>query len=518
MKKLFYVIMGGAILIASSCKKDVSKDLEKSGPNAPAAYIDLTGVISPTQAAAISAQLADTTDGSPDQVNINGIVYLDSLATLTIPAGTTILGTQTACGVFPDLTNLANNKGTLVVRRGAKIIANGTPTNPIVWTSGNPIGSKKIGDWGGLVILGNAPISAALPGATSCSLTNSFEAFAAIPNGLNGYGGIITNDNSGSITYNRFEFGGGIVAAPNAEVNGLTLCGVGCGTTINHIEISNSADDGIEFLGGTVNVDHVLTFNTKDDDFDFDEGYQGTLQFIVAYRTNVADNSGSEMIEVDGNAAGISAANCRRTCPTILNATLVGPDSCNVAQNCQPSSGINQAGRFDAGIVIRREGSIHMANSYVITLRDPTAIVSTPTTCSRFINNISLSNDDSWIANTIFQFTTATPAVNDNDEIGPFAPFACNLSFDQTPGTCNSMINSLLAPGLSNSSLPDFNAFGLGGFLQNTAGSPGISGGLNAGGVTLGACSLPLFGTNERGGVPSTDVWTNSPWISIATK
>jgi hypothetical protein len=501
MKKLFYVVMGGAFIVASSCKKDVSGNLDKSAPNAPTATVTLTGIIT-------AATVPTINPG--DAVFLDGIVYLDSLATLTIPAGTVITGKTTACGVNPDLTNLANNKGTLVVRRGAKLIANGTPTNPIVWTSANAPGSRNVGDWGGLVIFGQAPIVLA-----SGSTSNNFEAFAALTNGLNSYGGTIANDNSGSITYNRFEFGGGTVTAPNAEVNGVTFCGVGCGTTVNHIEVSNCGDDGFEWFGGNVNADHLLSFANKDDDYDFDEGYNGNLQFIIAYRTNVADNSGSQFIELDGNPTAVAVPG-KRTSPIILNATLIGPASCSIAPNC---GGASQNGRFDGGITVRRQGRLKLANSYIIAQAMPAAIIATPTTSSSFVTSITTNNDDSWVTNSIFQFTTGTPTIADNDESGPYAPSTCGGASDATADAAGtaSVTSSLLAPVFSNSALPDFGAFGLGAFLQNTPASPGFSGGLNAGGVTLGVCSFPLFGTNERGAVPSTDVWTSGAWISIAT-
>jgi hypothetical protein len=499
MKKLFYVIMGGAIVVASSCKKDVAGDLEKSGPNAPAATITLTGNIS-----------SNLTIAAGDNVFLDGIVYVDPGVTLTIPAGATVTGKTTACGVLPDLTNLANNKGTLVVRQGGKLIANGTPSSPIVWTSANPVGSRNVGDWGGIVLLGSAPIKLA-----NGNVTNNFEAFAALTNGFNVYGGTTANDNSGSITYNRIEFAGGTVTAPNAEVNGLTLCGVGCGTTLNHIEVSNAGDDAFEFFGGNVNADHLLSFANKDDDYDFDEGYNGTLQFVIAYRTNVADNSGSQMIELDGNSTAVAFPG-QRTSPIILNATLVGPTSCTIAANC---GGASQNGRFDGAITVRRQGRLKLLNSYVIAQSMPSAINTTPSTSASFVAAISGNNDDSWVSNTIFQFTTGTPAIGDNDEGGPFGPSVCGGASDASSDAAGTtaLTTSLLSPGFSNSSLADFNAFGLGGFLENTPASPGFNGGFNAGGVTLGACSFALFGTNERGAVPSTDVWTNSGWISIAT-
>jgi hypothetical protein len=496
MKKLFYVIMVGAIVVASSCKKDVSGDLEKSGPNAPAITVTLTGNIS--VAPVINAG---------DNVFLDGIVYVDPGVTLTIPAGTIVTGKTTACGASFDLINLANNKGTLVVRRGAKLIANGTANFPIVWTSANPVGSRNVGDWGGLVILGEAPIKLA-----NGSPTRDFEALKSLPNGFNIYGGAISSDNSGSIAYNRFEFGGGAVIPPDGEVNGVTFCGVGCGTTVHHVEVSNSGGDAFEWFGGNVNADHLLSFANKDDDYDFDEGYNGNLQFIIAYRTNRADSSGSHMIEIDGNATAVAFPGMR-TSPIILNATLIGPGSCTIAANC---GGATQNGRFDGGIVVRRQGRLKLGSSYIIAQEMPTALATTPTTTSSFMFAVSLLDKDSWVLNSIFQ-SNRPPVIADNDESGPFAPAICGGASDASSdvvGTAN-LIGILHAS--SNSLLPDFAAFGLGGFLENTPASPGFSGGLNSGAATIGICSFPSVATNERGAVISTDVWTSGAWISIAT-
>jgi hypothetical protein len=482
MKKILLAACGVATVFAISCKKDINADVQK--PLIIGTTVDtLTGDIT------VNTTVTRNTF-------LEGIVYVRPGVTLTINPGVTIFGKTTACGVAPDLTNLKNNKGTLVVEKGGRITANGTPTSPIVWTSTNPVGSRNPGDWGGLVLLGDAPIK-----TTTGATTNNFEAFAALTNGRNGYGGTTPADNSGSVTYNRFEFGGGTVTAPNAEVNGVTFCGVGTGTVAHHLEVSNSGDDGFEFFGGTVNVDHLLSFSNKDDDFDFDEGYRGNLQFIIAYRTDLADNSGSEMIELDGNASGSFFPGTNRTRPFIANATLIGPASATPRANC---GGAPADGRFDGGIYVRRNGRLALLNSLVISQAFPTAFATTATTNASFFGaRPPLEADSSVVFNNIFQTASATPVVIDGNEGNPIiapSPFTAD----------NALINDLVGKG--NSALGVFGDFNLGGLLENQPSSPSFSGGID-----LASLGLPFVGTTERGAVISSDVWTAGAWISIAT-
>lgn len=480
MKKLFLAVLGIAAL-AASCKKGV--DLQVQKPLIVGTTVDtITGDIT------VNTTLTKNTF-------IEGIVYVRPGATLTINAGVTMLGKTTACGVLPDLVNLANNKGCVVIEKGAKIVANGTPSSPIVWTSTNPAGSRNVGDWGGLVILGDAPIV-----TTTGATTNNFEAFAALTNGRNGYGGTNATDNSGSITYNRFEFGGGTVTAPNAEVNGLTFCGVGSGTVLHHVEVSNSGDDAFEWFGGTMNGDHLLSFSNKDDDFDFDENYRGNLQFIIAYRTDLADNSGSEMIELDNNngAPGYFFGSQTRTRPFIANATLVGPSSATPRANC---GGASQNGRFDGAIYTRRGGRLVLLNSIIVAQAFPTAFATTASTNASFFGvRPPLADTVSAVYNNLFQTTSATPVVIDANESNPIVPGTSDAA----------LITDLGAKG--NTALATFGDFLLGGLLENTPASPSFSGGIN-----LAALGLPFVGTTERGGVISSDVWTAGAWISIAT-
>ncbi len=497
MKKILFAAFGFAAIFASSCKKsaDLKADVEKPL---------ITGVTLDTLRGDITTNTTVTKN-----TFLDGIVYVRPNVTLTINPGITIYGRTTAFGTAPDLVNLENNKGTLVVERGGKLMAVGTASQPIIWTSYNTFLNlpRNVGDWGGPVLLGAAPIKTAT-GAT----TNDFEAFALLTNGRNNYGGTNAADNSGTIVYNRFEFGGGTVTAPNAEVNGFTLCGVGSGTTINHVEVLNAGDDGFEFFGGTVNADHLLSYSNKDDDFDFDEGYRGNLQFIIAYRTDVADNSGSELIELDNNSAGNVYPGMLRTRPFIANATLIGPASATTRVN---PGGTSQAGRFDGGVYVRREGRLVLLNSLIIAQAEPTALAGTVVASSGHQTFFSffgpvpppLDNDSSAFLNNIFQTASATAVIADDDDSNPIVDGSpASLP---TGKTVTDLINYL--GGIGNTSLATFASFNLGAQLQNQNSSPSKTGGIN-----LATYGLPFVGTTERGGVISTDVWTNSAWISIA--
>ncbi|MFM9907736.1 MAG: hypothetical protein ACKVOW_00235 [Chitinophagaceae bacterium] len=476
MKKIIFVALGAAALFASSCKKDIkSEDLQK--PLNPGATVDtLVGNIT------VNTTLTKTT-------YLQGIVFVDSLVTLTVPAGTTIIGSPGA--TLPDLNNLANNKGVLIVRRGGKLIANGTATSPIVWTSSKPSGTRSYGDWGGIVILGAAPIK-----TTAGNTTNTFEAFSsALPADLPkfNYGGTNAADNSGSMRYNRIEFPGGVVLAANQEVNGLTLCGVGSGTTLDYIQVSNSGDDAFEFFGGRVNAKHLVSFGNKDDDYDFDEAYTGNLQYLIAFRNDLADNSGSEFVESDNNSGAVSffpGTNFTRA--TIANATFIGPHSLAV----RAGSG----GRFDGARWIRRNSRINLANSLIISDSLPCAIGTTATTGPNFDALVG-AVDASNIKYNIFQTYSLTPVIRDANEANPIVGVADAA-----------LITELSQPAQFNSVLATPAAFLLDAFLKPLPGSPALTGGLSLTGL------IPFFtSTTQRGAVTTTDPWTSiGSWLSTA--
>src|SRR3990170_7390863 len=192
---------------------------------------------------------------------LRDIVRVQSGATLTIEPGTVIYGEN-------------STQGSLVVKPGGKILAEGTANNPIVFTSEfNKPGSTQeptYGDWGGIILLGNAPIN--VPGGT-----------ASIEGPGDSYGGTNPDDNSGVMKYVRIEYPG-IAYSLNNEINGLTFGGVGRGTTIDYIQVSYSGDDSYEWFGGTVNCKHLIAYRGWDDEFDTDFGFEGKLQYLVGLR------------------------------------------------------------------------------------------------------------------------------------------------------------------------------------------------------------------------------------------
>ncbi|KRD12782.1 hypothetical protein ASE21_02415 [Flavobacterium sp. Root901] len=206
-----------------------------------------------------------------------GIVYVTNNATLTIEPGTIIRGDDKTCG-------------TLVVTNGAKIVAEGLETDPIVFTSNKEIADRRPGDWGGIIILGKAPINS-LGGLHTLPFT--------LDPILNHYGGQDAEDNSGILKYVRIEFAGRKLSAEK-ELNGLSLAGVGRKTVLNNIQISFSNDDSFECYGGDLNMSNLISYRTTDDDFDFTQGAQININNSIAVRHPFSsDISGSRCFEVD---------------------------------------------------------------------------------------------------------------------------------------------------------------------------------------------------------------------------
>lgn len=207
-----------------------------------------------------------------------------------------------------------SEKGALVVDKGAKIQAIGTVDKPIIFTSGVTAGSRAPGDWAGITIIGRAPTNRKSEGQVEGGVAGTF--------GLDN----VPNDNSGTLKYVRIEYAG-IAVAQGSEVNALSLYAVGAGTTLDHIQVSYAKDDAFEFFGGTVNGKYLVSYGTSDDDFDFDYGYTGKLQFGLALRrpelVDASDQGNG--IECD-NENPIPAAGPSEpfTKPYISNFTLLG--------------------------------------------------------------------------------------------------------------------------------------------------------------------------------------------------
>ncbi|RZL15820.1 MAG: T9SS type A sorting domain-containing protein [Pedobacter sp.] len=285
----------------------------------------------------ISGEITTNTHWSAEkQYLLQGYVYVTAGNTLTIDKGVIIRGDK-------------NTKGTLIVEKGAKIIANGTLDQPIIFTSNEDQGDRSYGDWGGLILCGNAP-------------TNWTAGQAQVEGGPRStYGGTDEHDNSGSLSFVRFEFGG-IAFSPNNEVNGLTLCGVGDGTNIDHVQVSYSGDDAYEWFGGTVNSKYLVAFRTWDDDFDTDVKYSGKNQFLFVLRDPyAADQSGSKAFESDsylaGTATGLNGDTTQATRAIFSNCTIMGPLVSPTSTAFDP--------QFVSGAQIRRGSALSILNSVI---------------------------------------------------------------------------------------------------------------------------------------------------------
>lgn len=235
-------------------------------------------------------------------------LFVKNGATLTIEPGTVIQGEQGAV---------------LVITRGSKINAAGTKDKPIVLTSAQPMGQRTAGFWGGLLILGAAPVNVNKL-ATPPSDEATFEAFtSAIPEGK--FGGTNAADNSGTLKYVRIEFAGFNFVA-DREFNNLTLCGVGSGTTIDFVQVHGGTDDGVEFFGGTVNAKHIVSSQNQDDGFDTDNGWNGKVQFLIVQNISHPATlpEATNGYESDNHGTATSYNALPRTAPTIYNATIIG--------------------------------------------------------------------------------------------------------------------------------------------------------------------------------------------------
>src|SRR3990167_6808637 len=188
-------------------------------------------------------------------------VYVKNNATLTIAAGTIIRGDGAT-------------QGSLIITKGAKIMAEGTSSNPIVFTSNQSVGNRAEGDWGGVVLLGKGINNQ--PGGIA-----NIEGIA--PSTDTEFGGTDDDDNSGVMKYVRIEFAG-IALQPNKEINGLTFGSVGNQTEIDYVQVSFSGDDSFEWFGGTVDCRHLIAYRGLDDDFDMDFGFRGRIQFGLIVR------------------------------------------------------------------------------------------------------------------------------------------------------------------------------------------------------------------------------------------
>ncbi|MEO6328312.1 MAG: hypothetical protein ABIO55_05245 [Ginsengibacter sp.] len=278
---------------------------------------------------------------------LQGLIHITDGVTLTVLPGTVIRGQF----------NPATASG-IVVQRGAKLDAEGTVCNPIVFTSNRTVAEGRAqGDWAGIILLGKAPnnqgLNVPVEGITQTDANATF-------------GGTDENDNSGILKYVRIEFPG-FVFSPNNEINGLTLGSVGNGTQIDYVQVSYSNDDSYEWFGGSVNCQHLIAYRGLDDDFDTDFGYHGLVQYGLGVKDpDISDDpnvSTSEGFESDNEGSGTTEGFYPKTSASFYNITQIGAFRCT--GNNGTGTTPNATG-FRRGARIRRNSDLKIVNSILM--------------------------------------------------------------------------------------------------------------------------------------------------------
>ncbi|MDJ0978601.1 MAG: hypothetical protein QNI87_08690 [Erythrobacter sp.] len=266
----------------------------------------------------------------------------------------------------------SSGRSFLVVNRGSRIEADGTATDPIIWTSRDNILGLTDDDsdqqWGGVVLLGRAPTSDCATGAfnTAANPTANPQCEQLLEGTTIStiFGGDFDDDSSGSMTFNQIRFSG-FALAPGDELQALTTGSIGNGTTLDNIQSFNSSDDGIEFFGGTVNMRNVAVVGASDDSIDADTGTQGALQYVVVAQRS---NAGDSIIELDSPPDDFSTAAIPQTVLAVTNFTFI------------QGSGNDQVVRARGGSRIRLSNGIIEANGTpCVRIDQPETIAAAPT-------------------------------------------------------------------------------------------------------------------------------------------
>lgn len=292
MKKLTFILLAVLGIFVWSCESDDTADIIIENNFGGGGGTTTTNVIGGTQTADLTLELGE-------EYILTEALIMSAGTTLTIPAGVVIKANPGA-GVY------------IAIAQDATIIAEGTATSPIVLTSNVP--TPSAGDWGGLIILGKAPINSVAGGnATSTS------EIGGLP-----YGGSNAGDNSGILRYVRVEYSGGAADA-SSENNGFSFYGVGNGTVVEFIQAFEGKDDGIEFFGGTVNASNISVIGAQDDSVDWTEGFSGILTDVYIEHRVEHDKG----IEADGfnTDIGNNSNPIFWSKPTLNNLTIIGRGS-----------------------------------------------------------------------------------------------------------------------------------------------------------------------------------------------
>lgn len=290
---------------------------------------------------------------------LQGKVYVTNKAILTIEPGTVIKG---------DI----KSGGTLIITQGAKIMAEGKDTDPIVFTSDAGPKERQPGDWGGVILLGDAPINK-LGNVAKLDFNLNYE--------HSSYGGTNPESNSGVMKYVRIEFAGKNYA-DNKQLNGLSLAGVGSKTVLENIQVSFSNDDSFNCYGGNVNMSNLISYKATDDDFDFAQGVQCNLKNSLALRSPYSSNSNnSTCFEIDSYDKDDNSIDFKKEITTVnaTNITLINLEA-------------NEQGLVKEAITIKENASLTLKNAIINGFKCPIYFDSNFTLNIKNIENIRFSN------------------------------------------------------------------------------------------------------------------------------
>jgi hypothetical protein len=347
---------------------------------------------------------------------LSGFIKVASGATLTIEAGTTIVGDTAVTG------------SSLWILRGAQIDAQGTAEAPIVFTSGRPDGSRAPGDWGGLLIVGNGEINRST--AETEGPGGEIETYS---------GGTDNTDNSGTLRYVRIEFAGFDVSnGDGQELNSLSLYAVGSGTTLEYVQSLAGLDDSFEWWGGAVDGRFLVSYESGDDHFDWSEGYRGRNQFLIGFqsvRLDPAPDAGvpsgdPQGFEADGCGAdtGCDAGFASEpfSIPVFANFTLIGPGTATTPT----TSG-------DVGMVLRRGTGGYLTNGIVARWQSQGLSVRDDET-----NDLMTADSLALVNILLAENTTANYDADDSGDFGVVGAFTSSNHVEDA-GTAAALFTSL---------------------------------------------------------------------------
>ena len=471
--------------------------VQGASSSAPSSEISVTTLQVGNAAADITTDITASRTLFADTVyTVKGFIHVTNGATLTIQPGTKIQG---------DYSTLASS---LFIMRGAKIQAVGTAALPIVFTSSRPVGNRQPGDWGGLLLIGNAPSNRSGNVIVEGTGTDGTQVVGGKNYEVTYSGGTVSTDNSGTLQYVRVEFAG-FAPSLNNEFNGFTFAAIGSGTRASYLQTMAPLDDSYEFFGGGFDLDHLVAFETADDILDMSEGFVGRVQYVIGYNSvQLTPRTGAgfyatdlEGIENDGcNGSGCDNGFNQQpfTIPLVANVTLIG---------CGDQACVGSGGGF--GMMLRRGTGGYYINSVFarfpaagISLRDPETFLRAANAAVPDLDTSDLIVRNDYFAETpvLFQANTATPA-------SQFSLDAAGNSLTLSTGAAAPLFAAIPAKGSVPAGIDAFD-------FTPAAGSPIATGGMNtfAGkiGTKAGTFVLPTpyMGAVAPGGTKWWQGWT----------